>query len=188
MTEESRIVELRRSICNGDWNAVKQFFVFDKHPLDTIILSDEGYTALHVAILAGKYEIAENLIAMMSETDLEKKTERRGGGHTALTLVATTGRTHMARCIVKKSSKLLAIKNDQGFIPVSAACAVGHKEMTYYLYSVTPPEVLLSENDMGGFILIKSGMDNKIFGNRITKLFYFMYCPVCYGSKMHERS
>ncbi|GLT84630.1 hypothetical protein SLE2022_028500 [Rubroshorea leprosula] len=43
MTEESRLVELRRSICNGDWNAVKQFFVFDKHPLDTIILSDEGH-------------------------------------------------------------------------------------------------------------------------------------------------
>ncbi|GLT84628.1 hypothetical protein SLE2022_028480 [Rubroshorea leprosula] len=100
---------------------------------------------------------------MMSETDLGKRTERDGGGHTALTLVATTGRTHMARCIVEKSSKLLAIANGEGYIPVTAACAVGHKEMTYYLYSVTPPEVLLSENDGYGFDLIRAGMDNKIF-------------------------
>ncbi|GKV49451.1 hypothetical protein SLEP1_g56202 [Rubroshorea leprosula] len=162
MTEDPCLVDLRKSICNGDRNAVKQFFVYDKHPLDTIILSNEGYTAIHVAILAGKYEIVKELIEMMSETDLEKKTAGDSGGHTALTLVATTGRTDMAKCIVKENSKLLTIENDRGFIPVTAACAMGHKDMTRYLYSVTPPEVFLPQRGKYGFDLVRAAMENKI--------------------------
>ncbi|GKU96822.1 hypothetical protein SLEP1_g10014 [Rubroshorea leprosula] len=162
MTEDSSLVELRKSICNGDWNAVRLFFVFGNHPLDTIILSNEGSTALHVAILAAQYKIAEHLIEMMSETDLEKKTASNSGCHTALTLVAMTGRTHVAKCIVQKNNKLLTIESDQGFIPVTAACAKGHKEMTNYLYAVTPPDVLLSQNGRYGFDLLKEGMDKKI--------------------------
>ncbi|GKV50905.1 hypothetical protein SLEP1_g57584 [Rubroshorea leprosula] len=145
MTEDSHLVELRKSICNGDWNAVKQFFVFDKHPLDTIILPTEGYTALHVAIRVGKYKIAEDLTTMMSETDLEKKTASSNGGYTALTLVASTERTNTAKCIVQKNSKLLTIESDTGFIPVTVASATGHKEMTHYLYYVTPSEVFLPQ-------------------------------------------
>ncbi|GKV49456.1 hypothetical protein SLEP1_g56206 [Rubroshorea leprosula] len=167
ITEDFRIVELGKSIRKGDWNAVKQFFVFDKHPLDTII---EGYTALHFAILAGKYEIAEELIMMMSETDLERKTAWNVGGHTALTLVATTGITHLARCLVGRNRSLLRIGNDQGHIPVTAACAVGHKEMTYYLYSVTPPEVFLPQNGRHGSDLMWAGIDNKIFVKEIYDL------------------
>ncbi|GKV50907.1 hypothetical protein SLEP1_g57586 [Rubroshorea leprosula] len=164
MTEDPRLVKLRKSIRNGDWNAVEQFFVSDEHPLDTIILSNEGYTALHVAILAGKYEIAKNLIMMMPETDLEKRTASDSGGHTALTLVATTERTDMARRIVEKNSKskLLTIENDRGFIPVTAACAMGHKDMTRYLYSVTPPKVFLPQYGNYGIDLMRAGMENKI--------------------------
>ncbi|GLT52484.1 hypothetical protein SLA2020_258240 [Shorea laevis] len=162
MTEDSRFVELRKSICNGDWNALKQFFVFDKHPLDTIILSGVDYTALYFAILVGKYKIAEDLIKMMSETDLEKRTASSSGGHTALTLVAYTGRTHVARCIVQKNSKLLTMENVQGDIPVTSACSVGHKEMTQYLYSVTPPDVLLSQHGNHGIDLMIVCMCNKI--------------------------
>ncbi|GKV49467.1 hypothetical protein SLEP1_g56217 [Rubroshorea leprosula] len=164
MTEDPCLVKLRKSIRKGDWNAVEQFFVSDEYPLDTIILSNEGYTALHVAILAGKYEIVKELIKMMSETDLEKKTARNSGGHTALTLVATTGRTDMAKCIVKENSKskLLTIENDGGFIPVTAACAMGHKDMTRYLYSVTPPEVFLPQRGKYGFDLVRAAMENKI--------------------------
>ncbi|GKV49457.1 hypothetical protein SLEP1_g56207 [Rubroshorea leprosula] len=170
ITEDFRIVELGKSIRKGDWNAVKQFFVFDKHPLDTII---EGYTALHFAILAEKYEIAEELIMMMSETDLERKTAWNLGGHTALTLVATTGRTHLARCLVERNHSLLTIANDQGHIPVTAACAVGHKEMTNYLYALTPLEIFLPQNGRHGSDLMRAGMDNKTFGNRIIKIFLF---------------
>ncbi|GLT97821.1 hypothetical protein SLE2022_153680 [Rubroshorea leprosula] len=162
MTEDSRCVELKKSICNGDWNAVKQFFVFDKHPLDTRIVSDRGYTALYVAIDAGQDKIAEELVKMMSETDLEVKSASNAGSRTALNAVAITGRTHLAKCIVQKNNKLLTIRNGSGRIPVTSACSMGHKEMTYYLYSVTPPEVFQPQVGNHGFDLMRWGMDNKM--------------------------
>ncbi|GLT34782.1 hypothetical protein SLA2020_092780 [Shorea laevis] len=162
MTEDSRFVELKKSICKGDWNAVRPFFVSDKNPLDTIILSGEGYTALHVAVRVGQDKIAEELIKMMSETDLEVKTASSSGGNTALTILACEGRTHVAKCMVQKSRKLLTIESDQGHIPVTAACTKGHKEITYYLYSVTPPEVFQPQNGNYGFDLIRWGMANKM--------------------------
>ncbi|GKU96819.1 hypothetical protein SLEP1_g10011 [Rubroshorea leprosula] len=162
MTEDPRLVELRKSICNGDREAVEQFFDQGR-PLGTIILSNEGYTALHVAILAGQYGIAKKLIEKMSPTDLEIKTASDSGGHTVLTLVATTGRTDLAMDIVQKNRNLLAIENDRGYIPVTAACNVGHKEMTQYLYFVTPPEVLVSRKGKYGFDLMRAGVDNKFF-------------------------
>ncbi|GKV35269.1 hypothetical protein SLEP1_g43570 [Rubroshorea leprosula] len=167
MTEDSRCVELKKSICNGDWNAVKQFFVFDKHPLDTRIVSDRGYTALYVAIDAGQDKIAEELVKMMSETDLEVKSASNAGSRTALNAVAITGRTHLAKCIVQKNDKLLTIRNDSGRIPVTSACSMGHKEMTYYLYSVTPPEVFQPQVGNHGFDLMRWGMDNKMLGLKV---------------------
>ncbi|GKU96814.1 hypothetical protein SLEP1_g10006 [Rubroshorea leprosula] len=160
MIEDSHLVDLRKRICEGDWNAVKQFF--DRHPLDTIILSNEGYTALHVAILVGQYEIAEDLIKMMSGIDLEKRTAWYSDGHTALTLVATTGRIGLAKCMVQKNSNLLILANALGYIPVTAACAAGHKDMAYYLYRRTPPEVFLSYFGKYGLDLMRAGIDNKI--------------------------
>ncbi|GKV49453.1 hypothetical protein SLEP1_g56204 [Rubroshorea leprosula] len=158
MTEDSHLVELGKSIRKGDWNAVKQFF--DRHPLDTIILSDKGYTALHFAIAVGKYKIAKELIKMMSETDLEKKITTSIGGETALSFVVKRGITDLARCIVEKNEKLLTIEEDEGYIPVTAACARGHKETTHYLYSVTPSEVFLPQNGNHGICLVSSGVDD----------------------------
>ncbi|GKU96827.1 hypothetical protein SLEP1_g10019 [Rubroshorea leprosula] len=163
MTEDPGLVELRKSICNGDREAVEQFFDQGR-PLGTIILSNEGYTALHVAILAGQYGIAKNLIEKMSLTDLEIKTASDSGGHTVLTLVATTGRTDLAMDIVHKDNDLLVIENGRGYIPVTAACNVGHKKMTEYLYSVTPLEVLASNKGKYGFDLLRAGMDNNFLG------------------------
>ncbi|GLT34791.1 hypothetical protein SLA2020_092870 [Shorea laevis] len=140
VTENLHYIELRRSICKGEWDGVKQFFVDHKHPLNTIILSD--YTALHVAIKSGQDTIAEELVNMMSETDLEMRKGRPGAeGHTPLSLAAWTGRTHVAKCLVQKNSKLLTIETNKGYIPVTVASSVGNKEMTKYLYSITPHDI-----------------------------------------------
>ncbi|GLT34784.1 hypothetical protein SLA2020_092800 [Shorea laevis] len=162
MTEDSRFVELKNSICKGDRNAVKQYFVFDKHALDTIVESDSGFTALHVAIFAGQDKIAEELVKIMSETDLEIKTRSNTNSATVLNAVAITGRTHMAKCIVLKNNKLLTIENGQGRIPVCSACSMGHKEMTNYLYSVTRPEFFLPRCGNHGFDLMRRSIENKM--------------------------
>ncbi|GKV28720.1 hypothetical protein SLEP1_g37736 [Rubroshorea leprosula] len=164
MTENPHYVELKKSICKGDWDGVKQFFVFHKYPLNTIIVSsDYCFTALQFAIDAGRDKIAEELLKMISERDLEIiKTNSASGGHTCLSSVAFTGRTHVARCIVQKNRNLLIIESDKGFIPVTGACSVGQKEMTYYLYSETPAEVLAPQNGNHGFRLIRSAIANKM--------------------------
>ncbi|GLT97812.1 hypothetical protein SLE2022_153590 [Rubroshorea leprosula] len=160
MTKYSSFVALNKRICEGNRKAVEQFFVSEMHPLGTIILSDDGYTALHVAIQAGQDEIAEDLVKMMSETDLEIKTKSLR--HTCLTLAASTGRTHVAKCIVEKSHKLLTVGNKGGHIPVRVACTTGQKEITQYLYSVTPREVFRPQNGNHGFNLVRWSIDNKM--------------------------
>ncbi|GLT47547.1 hypothetical protein SLA2020_212360 [Shorea laevis] len=161
VTENLHYIELRRSICKGEWGGVKQFFVDHKYPLNTIILSD--YTALHVAIESGQDTIAEELVNMMSETDLEMRKGRPGAeGHTPLSLAAWTGRTHVAKCLVQKKSKLLTIETNKGYIPVTVASSVGNKEMTKYLYSITPHDIYGPEKVIHGFRLIYWSIANKM--------------------------
>ncbi|GKV35249.1 hypothetical protein SLEP1_g43549 [Rubroshorea leprosula] len=146
MIEDSHRVKLKKSICEGDWNTVERFFVFDERPLNAKIFSGDNYTALHGAIQAGHDKITEKLVEMMSVTDLEIKCGPAIHVDTVLSLAAWTGSTHVAKCIVEKNRNLLTIENEDGRIPVTAACYVGQKEMTYYLYSETPPEVLDPQN------------------------------------------
>ncbi|GLT97795.1 hypothetical protein SLE2022_153440 [Rubroshorea leprosula] len=136
MTENPHYVELKKSICKGDWDGVKQFFVFHKYPLNTIIVSsDYCFTALQFAIDTGRDKIAEEFLKMISERDLEIiKTNSASGGHTCVSSVAFTGRTHVARCIVQKNRNLLIIET----------------------------EVLAPQNGNHGFRLIRSAIANKM--------------------------
>ncbi|GLT97826.1 hypothetical protein SLE2022_153730 [Rubroshorea leprosula] len=115
---------------------------------------------------------------MMSATDLEIKSASNTDSRTVLSAVAITGRTHLAKCIVQKNNKLLTTGNKNGTIPVSSACFMGHKEMTYYLYSVTPPEVFLPQNTTHGFVLTRWAIDNKMLGNCMIKTF-LIYVASC---------
>ncbi|GKV28738.1 hypothetical protein SLEP1_g37751 [Rubroshorea leprosula] len=157
-------VKLTKKIYNGDWQAVWEFIVFymgGRFPA----ITDFGETALHVAIKAEQDEIAEKLAEMMSEEDLEKRDNYR---HTALSYVAFEGRTKLAKSLVKRNPSLLTIEDIEGNIPLTRACGVGHREMTDYLYKVTPKDILKpGKKGNHGFHLIRCCIANKMFGKNI---------------------
>lgn len=166
MTRRAHCAELRKGIYKGDWDVVNQFL--DKYPINTI-LGDRIGTVLHLAILAGEDKIAMQLIDMMSTEDLEIQDHN---GNTALNLVAYEGITSVAEFLVEKNRNLLLILNNDGEIPVVRACAVGQKEMTHYLYSVTPFELLRPENGFHGLLLMCSGIANEMFGKNFYNVLF----------------
>ncbi|GLT34794.1 hypothetical protein SLA2020_092890 [Shorea laevis] len=159
-TNRRNCVELTKKIYNGDWQAVWEFIVFymgGRFPA----ITEFGETALHVAIKAEQDQIAEKLAEMMSGEDLEKRDNYR---HTALSYVAFEGRTKLANSLVKRNPSLLTIEDIEGNIPLTRACGVGHREMTDYLYKVTPKDILKpGKKGNHGFHLIRCCIANKMF-------------------------
>ncbi|KAH7832908.1 hypothetical protein Vadar_001242 [Vaccinium darrowii] len=127
-------------------------------------ISPNGDTALHVAILAGHVQIAEELVKLMSANDLEMTND---WGDTALSLVAIGGVTKLAKAIVDKNRKLVTRRNDRnadGHIPVIVASLYNQKEMVHYLYDVTPIDELSPErNGKDGATLLNCLITADIF-------------------------
>ncbi|CAK7325259.1 unnamed protein product [Dovyalis caffra] len=136
--EYSRWLELFRYAHEGNWDETKRFL--DQHP-DAINakISHFGVTALHVATIAGNAEVVEKLVELMSPEDLEIE---ENGGCTALSYAAREGITKMAKCMIRKNKNLANLPNGAGLIPVVVSCIGNHKDMTRYLYSVAPFELL----------------------------------------------
>ena len=54
--------------------------------------------------------------------------------------------------------------NNNNFTPVTLALDFGHTEMARYIYSVTPFEVLLPENEKHGAVLLVQCYYSKMLG------------------------
>ncbi|GKV50660.1 hypothetical protein SLEP1_g57359 [Rubroshorea leprosula] len=129
-----------------------------QYPINRII-NDGKQTALHIAVLAGAVEIAEELIKRMSETDLEIQDR---DGCPALYFAARSGKK-IAECLVEKNPTLPTIPNKEGYIPVVWACACGDKNVTEYLYSKTPKESLSPDVGKNGPRLLNYTISGKMF-------------------------
>ncbi|KAK4593416.1 hypothetical protein RGQ29_017504 [Quercus rubra] len=141
----------------GDWNAAKEFL--DRHPLAiSAKITVLGKTALNVAGEAGHVHIVEELVKQMSEENLEIKDIY---GYTALARAAYNGNYRMAECMLEKNENLISIGADEGVIPVVLALFNGHLKLARYLYSLTPPEILLPENGTMGATVVCEAIDNK---------------------------
>lgn len=164
MTERGDCVNLVKGIIKGDLDAVMQFA--GKYPINTTLVNGHQ-TALQVAITVGQDRIAEHLIEMMSDEDLETKSS---GGETTLCFAAFQGRTNIVKRLFERNASLLTISDNGGTIPIYYACNAGHLEITRYLYSVTPPEQFLPENGKRGFVLMYLTIINNMLGKKeLTK-------------------
>ncbi|GLT97794.1 hypothetical protein SLE2022_153430 [Rubroshorea leprosula] len=124
-------------------------------------ITDFVETVLQVAVRAEQDEIAKKLAKIMSKADLEKKD---CNGHTVLSYVAFQGRTNLAKFLVPLNRDLLTIVDNAGNIPLTRACGFGHKEMAYYLYKVTPCDLLEPGKEGNhGFHLMRCCIANKMF-------------------------
>ncbi|KAJ0580506.1 putative ankyrin repeat-containing domain, PGG domain, ankyrin repeat-containing domain superfamily [Helianthus annuus] len=112
----------------------------------TSIVSSHGDTALHIAILSGKIEIALDLVKKIPPEELEISNEF---GATPLSLAAITENITLAKAMVEKNNNLVTLKSgntDQSSLPVIVASMYGRKRMVHYLYSKTPKHLLDPNN------------------------------------------
>ncbi|GKV49113.1 hypothetical protein SLEP1_g55880 [Rubroshorea leprosula] len=157
--ERKQAVTLLKDIEKGDSDAVKEKLL-ETHPSYSARALENGSTTLHVAITAGKTELAKELISVMSAGELETQNK---SGKTVLHLAACKGSREIVECLVAKNKKLLQIPDCEKKIPLVLACATDHKALTLYLYSVTPPEILGPANGDNGFFLLGECLRNYTF-------------------------
>jgi hypothetical protein len=153
-------MRLHMYVESGDWYEAKK--IIYKNPEAVCSISSSGRTALHIAVIAGHEAIVEELVRLMPKQALEV---RDVGGYTALALAANlTGITKMTKCMVRLNENLVSIKAMDGSIPIVLASGNGHKEMTRYLYTVTPSHILYQDNGRNGALLLSQCISNEIFG------------------------
>ncbi|KAL6992639.1 hypothetical protein U1Q18_010751 [Sarracenia purpurea var. burkii] len=93
-----------------------------------------GETALHIAAGARHTKFVEELVKEMSADDLGMQNT---DDNTALYFAAASGISKIAEVMVKKNRDLAGIRGSQGVTPVYMAALLGHRDMVWYLYSVT---------------------------------------------------
>nr|POE67884.1 hypothetical protein CFP56_62942 [Quercus suber] len=114
-SELRKYVSFRQNLRNGNWSAAKQF-ITSCPKAKSVIISNTGSTALHIAILAGHWHVVKELDNMLPTKKLEVKDK---DDNTVLGYCALVGNTKMAKCIVEKCPILLEIANGpHGLIPV----------------------------------------------------------------------
>nr|XP_034890475.1 uncharacterized protein LOC118030468 [Populus alba] len=151
--------ELYKHAHEGNWEATKRFL--DLHPeAKNVKITPVGETALHVAIAAGNVKLVEKLVELMSPEDLEIAEQ---AGCSALSYAAMQGITKMAKCMIIKNKKLVNLPNGGGCIPVVVSCLGNHKDMTHYLYSVTPAELLCEDSGNHGSLLLQFSIASEMF-------------------------
>ncbi|KAK9283862.1 hypothetical protein L1049_012116 [Liquidambar formosana] len=148
-----------KAVLDGNLNFIKQFL--DGRPEAVTAQDPDGYTILHMAVIAGHVEIVKELVGLMSEKDLEIQEKT---GSTALFLAAASGFTQIAQCMIEKNEKLVSIATHRiGHIPVVEASINGYTETVRYLYTATPLEELTLEKGKNGATLLSYCISGKLF-------------------------
>lgn len=151
-----------------DWNKAKELLSKDHNDVRAEITL-MGNTVLHVAVLAGKVKMVEELANLMSEEDVEKQ---NNFGFTAFSLAALYGILEMVKPLLAKNAKLATLENKNGQIPVVTASLYGKRDMIRYLYSKTPTQFLCPEsnakNAKNGATLLNCLIIDGIYGMYIV--------------------
>lgn len=127
-------------------------------------ISSTGQTVLHIATQSGNIRIVERLVERMEKEDLELKEEL--AAFTPLALACLDGFIDIAHCMIKKNPRLVCIVNGNGILPVLLAAMKGNKQMTRFLYSVTPPEELAPGKGRNGASLVNTCIIKQMLGKR----------------------
>ncbi|KAG2673958.1 hypothetical protein I3760_13G113300 [Carya illinoinensis] len=146
--------DLCKAVRSGNWTAAKEFLERSPNAVGARI-TQEGHTALHIAVAAGHFLVVDELVKLMPEQNLETLDY---DGFSALSEAAVGGKKAMAQCMLSKNEKLISIPTSDGFLPVCTAIYYGHIETARYLYSLTPREDLMPERSYNGANLFISAI------------------------------
>ncbi|GKV49656.1 hypothetical protein SLEP1_g56395 [Rubroshorea leprosula] len=153
--ERPQSLIVQNAVDKGDLNAVMDFL--RRNPGAEKFRFGTGDTSLHYAAMVGKSNIVNALL------ECTPAVEKDLWDNTALARAAQFGYTEIAKYLVSKDSSLLSMVNRLEDIPVVTACRQGHKEVTNFLYSETPFEMLLWENGKQASKLLRCCFISKRF-------------------------
>ena len=110
----------------------------------------------HNSIINDNEKLTLKLIGKMSAKSLENIDV---DGFTTLNYVADLVQDiKLVKSIVNKSPSLVQIKTYEGLILVMLASTRGHKDLTSYLYEVTPFNILVKDGNNARFPLVPSSL------------------------------
>lgn len=136
---------LYQAAMKGDWEKADDFL--KSHPgAINVRITKEMDTVLHIAAGAKKTKFVEEVVKLMTVTDLALRNKYN---NTALCYAAASGVTKIAEMMVSKNRNLPAIRNNKGVTPLYIAALFGHRDMVWYLYSVTSDEDLTQDDYIG---------------------------------------
>lgn len=169
-----RYQTLEKNIRENKWEDVDRFLTSDPEAVRAKI-TNMGRTALHVAVVAGRYDIVGKLLDRTTQKDLEIEDNT---GLAALPCCAVFGNKQMAEIIIKKFPALLRIGSPYNLkigsgpnqiFPVVLAFwrNSSAKDMVSYLYENTSKDDLKSENGVNGATFINKCLYAKAFGENL---------------------
>ncbi|KAJ6761168.1 CASKIN [Salix purpurea] len=136
---------LYQAAMKGDWEKADVFI--KSHPgAINVRITKEMDTILHIAAAAKHNSFVEEVIRSMTPTDLALRNKYN---NTALCYAAASGVTKIAEMMVGKNGNLPMMRNYKGVTPLHIAALFGHKDMVWYLYSVTSDECLTRDDYIG---------------------------------------
>ncbi|MED6107473.1 hypothetical protein PIB30_014324, partial [Stylosanthes scabra] len=131
--------ELFRAAISGDW--VKASSYNQTHPnWMRIPLSDDGDTALHMAVSMEQTNFVEKLIKLMSVEDMEIL---KVNGNTAFSMAAISGNVEIAKLLLQKNPRLAWIKGHKNMLPIELASSANQPLMVSFLFERTYDEMHL---------------------------------------------
>nr|GLL29063.1 ankyrin repeat-containing protein NPR4-like isoform X2 [Ipomoea trifida] len=138
-------IPLYQAALKGDWEKANEFI--SQHPDAVTAKISKGWeTALHIAAGANHIHFVEELVEIMDPMDLALRNKH---DNTALCFAAASGITRIAETMVTKNTDLPVVRGSKGVTPLHMAALLGHREMVWYLYSVTDSRCLSKEDYVG---------------------------------------
>lgn len=158
-TNLAMYIPLCQASLKGDWQKAKEFISL--HPDAITARISKGWeTALHIAAGTNHIHFVEELVKLMDPFDLELKNKY---DNTALCFAAASGIKRIAEIMVTKNTNLPVVRGSKGVTPLHMAALLGHREMVWYLYSVTDHQCLSKEDYVG---LIIATINSDLFGEK----------------------
>ncbi|KAJ6708995.1 ANKYRIN REPEAT PROTEIN [Salix koriyanagi] len=111
--EEATKWSLFEYVMRGEWDKVKEIYT-RKPAAHCAKITNSMDTALHIAVIDGEYDIAEQLVNLMSLEEARKALVVKNKlGNTPLHLAAFAGNANLCDCIASKVYKINTVKKNQ---------------------------------------------------------------------------
>ncbi|KAM3694301.1 hypothetical protein ACJW31_07G047700 [Castanea mollissima] len=132
--ENADYLHLYEAALEGNWDKARTVVEQYREAIrDSITKTRES--VLHIAFASKHTAFVKEVVGFLTDRDLERTNEN---GDTALCVAAKLGTVTIAKEMVKKNNRLPLIRSSEERTPLHIAAKLGSRDMTSYLYSVTP--------------------------------------------------